>query len=161
MLLATGVLQLIDDGESKVLGADAGFSVSVPQKRGGSAAVGAGDVSRAEDRRRAEIDPALVAVRLAGTELIETRLGHVFPGRRHNGGVVNGEGAGIAGRAQWGCAPDDEQRRSAQGGGVQDSLRQSDQVALVTRRRAECDNGGITVFQEAGHAPDVGDVQQA
>ena len=31
----------------------------------------------------------------------------------------------------------------------------------MTRGRAECDDGGITVFQETGHALDVGDVQQA
>ena len=161
MLLAAGVLQLVDDGQSQIFRADAGLPAGIPQKRGGSAAVEAGGVAWSEDRRRAEIDPALVAVRLARPELIEARLGHGSPGRRHNGGVVNGEGAGIAGRAQWGCAPDDEQGRSAPGGGVQDSLRQSDQVALVTRRWAECDDGGITVFQEAGHAPDVGDVQQA
>ena len=161
MLLSAGVLQLVDDGERQVLGADAGFPAGVPQKRGGSAAVGAGGVPWSEDRRRTEIDPALVAVRLARPELIEARLGHVSPGRRHNGGVVNGEGAGIVGRAQRSCAPDDEQGRSAPGGGIQDGRRQSGQVALVTRGRTQYDHSGVTVMQETGHTLDVGDVQQA
>jgi len=94
------VLQLVDDGESQVLRADAGLPAGVPQKHGGSAAIGAGGISWSEDRRRAEIDPALVVVRLARPELIEACLGHVSPGRRHNGGVVNGEGAGLAGAAR-------------------------------------------------------------
>ena len=100
-------------------------------------------------------------MRLARPELIEARLGHVSPGRRHNGGVVNGEGAGIAGRVQRSRAPDDEQGRSAPGSGVQDGRRESGQVALVSGRRAQCDDDGVTVCQETGHALDVGDVQQA
>ena len=126
--------------------------MGVPQKRGGSAAVGAGGISWSEDRRRAAIDPALVVVRLARPELIEACLGHVSPGRRHNSGVVNGEGAGIAGRAQRSRAPDDEQGRSVPESGVQDGRRQLGQVALVTCGRTQCDHSGVTVFQETGHA---------
>jgi len=131
VLLAAGMLQLVDDGERQVLRADAGLTMGVPQKRGGSAAVGAGGISWSEDRRRAEIDPALVVVRLARPELIEACLGHVSPGRRHDGGVVNGEGAGIAGRAQHSRAPDDEEGCSTPGGGVQDTRCQPGQITLL------------------------------
>ena len=115
-LPASGMPQLIDDSESEVLGADPGHPLVIQEERGGSAAAGTGDVSRTEGRRRAETDPALVAMRLAGSAPIKARQCHVSPCRRHNGGIINGRGGGITRRSHRGAPSDDGQRRTADTG---------------------------------------------
>ena len=68
---------------------------------------------------------------------------------------------GLPGELSAAAPPMMSRGRSAPGSGVQDGRRESGQVALVSGRRAQCDDGHVTVCQETGHALDVGDVQQA